>query len=96
MDILSENSFVGALASGILLIIIISIWNLCLKKYRANQVYKILKAGLQQRNKDFLPTTYLSAETGYTQSQIEEYCSHHKNIRRNEKELASWRIIQII
>jgi len=91
--LLSVNSFVGALVSGLIILLVGYLINLHIKKYRASRIHDILKAGLKEKNKKFLPTAYLSAESGYTQSQVESLCSHHKNIRRNEKELESWRIV---
>lgn len=91
--LLSDNSFVGALVSGLTILLIVWLLNLSIKKHRSNRVYDILISGLKSKNKRFLPTSYLSAESGYTQSQVESLCSHHKNIRRNEKELESWQIV---
>ena len=91
-ELLSTNSFIGALASGLAILLIAWLVNLCLKKYRARKIYGILKQGLENKNKIYLPTAYLSAKSGYTQSQVESLCSHHKSIKRNEKELESWRI----
>ena len=89
-EMLSTNSFVGALVSGLLLLIIGWAISWAVKKYRACRVYSILQAGLSEKNKRFLPTAYISSKSGYTQSQVEALCSHHKKIRRNEKELESW------
>jgi hypothetical protein len=89
---LSENSFVGALVSGLLIIFLVWLFKFFYKKYRANQVYKILENSLKEKNKNFLPTAYLAAKSDYTQADIESLCSHHKKICRNEKELESWRI----
>lgn len=91
-ELLSKNSFLGALVSGLLILIVGWIVNGCVKKYRADRVYNILKNGLAEKNKSFLPTAFLSSRSGYTQAQIEALCSFHKNITRNEKDLESWRI----
>ena len=91
-DLLSKNSFVGALVSGLLILLVGWLTNLAVKKYRANRVYNILQKGLSEKSKSFLPTAYLASKSGYTQSQVESLCSHHKKIIRNEKELETWRI----
>lgn len=91
--LISDNSFIGALGSGLVLIFIGLFTNWGVKKYRANRIYNILKNGLEEKSKTYLPTVYLSAKSGYTQSQVEALCSHHDKIRRNEKKLESWRII---
>ena len=91
-DILSKNSFIGALVSGLLIILFGWLINLAIKKYRANRIYNILQCGLAEKEKVFLPTAYLSSRSGYTQSQVESLCSYHKKIIRNEKKLESWRI----
>lgn len=91
-ELLSNNSFVGALASGLAILFIGWLVSLIVKKYRAGKVYGILKKGLKEKNKTFLPSAYLSAKSGYTQAQIESLCGHHKKIDRNEKQLESWRL----
>jgi len=90
--LISENSFVGALTSGLVLLLIGWLANLCIKKYRAAKLFNILKDGLVEKHATFLPTVYLSSKSGYTQAQVEDLCSHHKQIQRNEKELESWRV----
>tara|TARA_Y100000815_G_scaffold271473_1_gene298117 strand:- start:892 stop:1191 length:300 start_codon:yes stop_codon:yes gene_type:complete len=89
-EILSTNSFVGTLVSGLFLLILGWAFSWGVKKYRACRVYSILQAGLSEKNKKFLSTAYISSKSGYTQSQVEALCSHHRKIRRNEKELESW------
>lgn len=91
-ELLSKNSFAGALASGLLLLVIAWIVRWGTKKYRASRIYTILQAGLTEKKKSYLPTAYLASKSGYTQDQVEALCSHHSKIRRNEKELESWRI----
>ena len=91
-NLLSKNSFVGALVSGLLTVFIGWVISWGIKKYRASRVYNILRRGLAEKNKTFLPTAYLSSKSGYTQSQVEALCSYHSKIHRNEKELESWRI----
>lgn len=91
-DLLSKNSFIGALVSGLLILLVGWIINFVVKRHRAKRVYKILQKGLFEKNKSFLPTSYLASKSGYTQSQVESLCSHHKKIVRNEKELETWRI----
>ncbi len=91
-QLLSDNSFVGALVSGLVILFVGWLVNIGIKKYRAGRVYRILEKGLEEKNKKFLPTAYLSAKSGYTQAKIESLCSHHNKIHRNEKELESWRI----
>lgn len=90
-ELLSKNSFVGALVSGIVILLLSWLVSWGVKKYRANRIYEILKVGLEEKNKRFLPTAYLSAKSGYTQAQVESLCGHHCRIWRNEKELESWR-----
>jgi hypothetical protein len=70
-ELLSKNSFIGALVSGLLIILIGWVISRCLKKYRAGRVYKLLQNGLVEKKKSFLPTAYLSSKSGYTQSQVE-------------------------
>ena len=91
-DLLGTNSFVGALVSGLLILLVAWLINCGVKKHRANRVYEILKSGLSEKKKSYLPTAYLASRSGYTQSQIESLCSHHKKIKRNQKELESWRV----
>lgn len=91
-DLLSKNSFVGALVSGLLLLFIGWVISWGITKYRASRVYNILRNGLAEKNKMFLPMAYISVKSGYTQSQVEALCSYHGKIHRNEKELESWRI----
>ncbi len=91
-DLLSKNSFLGALVSGLLILLVGWLINLVVTKYRSSRVYNILQSGLSEKKKSYLPTAYLSSKTGYTQSQIESLCSHHNKIVRNEKELESWRV----
>lgn len=91
-ELLSKNSFMGAFVSAIAIIFLGWLANLLVKDYQATRVYEILKTGLQEKNKTFLPATYLAAKAGYTKSQIETLCTYHKKIHRNEKELESWRI----
>lgn len=91
-DLLSKNSFLGALVSGLLILLVGWLIKLAVTKHRSNRVYNILKSGLSGKKKSYLPTAFLSSKTGYTQSQIELLCSHHKKIVRNEKELESWRV----
>ncbi len=92
MELLSNNSFVGALVSGLAILLISWLFSLIIKKYRAEKVYNILKDGLKVKEKSFLPTAYLSSKSGYTQAQVESLCSYHKKIYRNEKQLESWRL----
>lgn len=89
-DLLSKNSFLGALVSGLLILLVGWLISWCVKNHRANRIYNILQIGLAEKNKSFLPTAYLSSKSGYTQAQVESLCSFHKKIRRNEKELESW------
>ena len=91
-ELLSKNSFVGALISGLLILFTGWIISWGIKKHQANRVYDILQRGLAEKNKTFLPTAYLSSKSGYTQSQVEALCCYHNKIYRNEKELESWRI----
>lgn len=91
-ELLSKNSFVGALVSGLLIVFIGWVISWGIKKYRAGRIYNILQSGLTEKNKKFLPTAYLASKSGYTQSQVEVLCSSHSKIYRNEKELESWRI----
>lgn len=91
--LLSENSFLGALVSGIAIIVIVAIFKFFLNKYKASQVFDVLKSGLDDKNRTFLPTSYLAAKTNYTQAKVEQLCSSHSKIKRNEKELESWKII---
>lgn len=91
-ELLSKNSFMGAFVSALAIILIGWLGNLLVKDYRANLVYEILKTGLKEKKKTFLPATYLAAKAGYTKSQIETLCTYHKKIDRNEKELESWRL----
>ncbi len=93
LNLLKENSFVGALVSGILLIFIGFLFSYALKQYRSNRLYKILKKELKDRNSDFLSSHLLSSVTGYTQNQIEVLCSYHNKIKRNESEKESWRLM---
>ncbi len=65
-----------------------------MKMYHAKQIYNILKKGLEEKKKSYLPTSYLSSKSGYTESQVEVLCNCHNKIRRNEKKLESWRIIK--
>lgn len=91
--LLSENSFLGALVSGIAIIILVAIFKSILNKYKASRVFNALKSGLTEKNHAFLPTSYLAAKTNYTQAKVEQLCSSHRKIKRNEKELESWQVI---
>ena len=93
-DLLSENAFVGALASGLALAALLALLSWIRRCYRRSVVYRELSEGLIEKNKSFLPTSYISAKTGYTQSQVEALCSSHSKISRNEKELESWKVIK--
>lgn len=91
--LLSENSFLGALVSGIAIIVLVAIFKFFLNKYKASQVFNALKSGLAEKKHTFLPTSYLAAKTNYTQEKVEQLCSSHSKIKRNEKELESWQVI---
>jgi len=91
-QLLSENSFVGALISGLLILFIGWFFSQGVKKHRANRIHSILQKGLIEKNKNFLPTAYLSSKSSYTQSQVESLCCYHSKIRRNEKDLQTWSI----
>lgn len=91
-DLLKENSFVGALASGVLLIFVGWIISHLRKRYRANRLYNLFKKELKERQKDFLSVHLLSSVTGYTENDVEILCSFHSKITRNENEKRSWRL----
>jgi hypothetical protein len=56
-------------------------------------VFKALESGLVEKNRKFLPTSYLASQTNYTQDKVEQLCSSHRRIKRNEKEFESWQTI---
>jgi len=91
-SLLKENSFIGALASGILLILIGWVISVVRKKIRANNLYRHFENQLLERDKKYLSTHLLSSVTGYTENEVEILCSSHKKITRNEREKQSWRI----
>jgi len=91
--LLSDNSFVGALVSGLAIMSIVALYKYCVNKYKASKVFKALKSGLAEKKCTFLTTSYLAAKTNYTQEKVELLCSSHSKIKRNEKALESWQII---
>lgn len=84
------NSFLGALASGILLILLGWLASVVRKKYRASRLFKLFKKELEKRDKAYLSSHLISSVTGYTEDDVEILCCYHKNITRNELQIKSW------
>jgi len=57
-DLLSHNSFVGALVSGVAIVIAVAIFQFLVNKYKARKVFKALEFGLLDKNCTFLPSSY--------------------------------------
>jgi hypothetical protein len=91
-ELISTNSFVGAFTSGIAILIVVFLFKSAVNKYRSHQVFKALKAGLADKGRTFLPSSFLSAQTNYTLAKIEQLCISHSKIVRNEKERESWQL----
>jgi hypothetical protein len=91
-NFLSTDSLFGALAATLLASGIIFVLRAIFLDFQASIVYKALRQGLHQKGHHFLPSSYLSAKTGYPKEKIELLCSRHKKIKRNQKNLETWTI----
>ena len=77
--------------------IITKLLGLLVKSFRdkkeSQKIYNFLLESKMQGKYNFRSTEPISSNTNIPESRIEELCSKHKNIKRNELEKMSWRIV---
>ncbi|MBI5005836.1 MAG: hypothetical protein HZB95_01800 [Nitrosomonadales bacterium] len=93
-EIISNNQLISSLFAATIISTIGYCWT-SFRNYRdSNRIYEFLSQSASDTNFVFRSTQAISARTKITENRIEELCSKHLNIRRNEKEKQSWQIIE--
>lgn len=94
ITIVSNNPLVSSLLGAA----VIGSVTWAVKAYRAhcdkNAIYNFLLQSESQSEYKFRTTAAIASHTGLSEQRTEFICSSHPKIRRNEKQLQSWTLVQ--
>lgn len=94
LALISSNSLVSALVAAAVL----AIFGGCLKWYRdytdSNKILDFMRKSKSETKYTFRSSEAISSYTKLTQSRVEDLCSKHPMIMRNENQKQSWRMVE--
>jgi len=89
----SENPLGSAVVGTLIAALII--W--FIQRFRAQRdsaaIYKFLRQSKEEGRFEFRSTVAISSHTKLPEGRVEELCSRHSKIRRNEKERQTWHLV---
>ena len=92
-DLIGSKEFLAALA----VLIVGGVFAVAVKWYRdnrdGNKIYAFLLQSKTGTEWTFRSTHAISSHTKISESRVEELCSKHPKIKRNENEKQSWKLI---
>ena len=93
MDLISNNGFASALAVTVIIAIIGAAKKWIVDRRDSKKIYDFLLDS--QSKNDFMCRSpeAISSHTNISEGRVENLCSKHPKINRNQKEKQSWRVI---
>lgn len=94
LELVSNNALVSALIGAAILGTARWFWKKSQDKKDGEAIYTFLVASKSQTGFTFRSTQAIASHTKITEERVAALCSRHPKIRRNEKKLQSWTLLQ--
>lgn len=90
---ISQNALVSAVLAGLILALVA--WLIAYARARRDRssIHAFLRRSAEDGEFTFRTTHAIAAATKIPEARVAELCSRHPNIKRNEQERQSWRIV---
>jgi hypothetical protein len=97
MDLLEpiyNNPLLATVVGALVILVLRWLWSWGQNKRDSDAIYRFMLASKQGGQFTFRSTQAISAQTRIAESRVEQLCSRHPKIRRNEREKQSWRLVE--
>jgi len=94
IDDLSNNALVSTLAGAAILALCAWAWRAWRNKRDGDLIVRFLTSSSKGTAFTFRSTQAIAANTRLSEGRVAFLCAGHKKVRRNEKEMQSWRLVQ--
>ncbi len=92
-ETISNNQLISGLAVAGIIVIIGACWRWNHDRRDSKKIYDFMLESKSGTGFTFRSTEAISSATKISEKRVAELCSKHPNIKRNEKEKRSWKLI---
>lgn len=94
MKFINDNPILSSVVGGIILALLAWTCRRIMSGNEARKIYAFLYKSTKEEGYTFRTSEVISSHTGIPMRKIDELCSRHPKIKRNEKAKESWRIVE--